>query len=125
MAHDNYGFQKVEILTGNVGYLDLRFLPPAFAAGDGDRRHEPARQRDALIIDLRHNGGGTPEIQLSAATSSTSPPTSTTSTSAKETRRAVLDLAYVPGRVWPPSPVFVLTPGPFSGGEEFAYNLKI
>ncbi|UZW58866.1 S41 family peptidase [Lysobacter enzymogenes] len=63
----NYGLRAVETLAGNVGYLDLRELPDL----DFDDPADPARraldaalallaERDAVIVDLRHNGGGSP-----------------------------------------------------------------
>jgi len=57
-AGDNYGFARVERLDGNVGYLDLRF----FADSDGTATAFAAMailgHTDALIVDLRQNGGG-------------------------------------------------------------------
>ncbi|MBT2746641.1 MULTISPECIES: S41 family peptidase [unclassified Lysobacter] len=63
----NYGLRKVEVLPGNLGYIDLRELPD-FDFGDDSA---PARRAldaalqlilatDAVIIDLRDNGGGSP-----------------------------------------------------------------
>lgn len=63
----NYGLRRVEVLPGNVGYIDLRELPH-FEFGDPN---EPARRAleaalqlvaatDSVIIDLRDNGGGSP-----------------------------------------------------------------
>jgi len=56
----NYGFEKVERLAGNVGYLDLRFF-----SFPGRQVRETAAAAmnflanvDALIIDLRQNRGG-------------------------------------------------------------------
>ena len=57
----NFGVQRVEILAGNVGYLNLTaFYRPdeardAIAAAMGMLRHA-----DALILDVRSNGGGSP-----------------------------------------------------------------
>jgi len=59
----NYGFHAVQILPGNIGVLDLRGFP---------RQSEPMRAKaaaafellkdaDAVIIDLRANGGGNPD----------------------------------------------------------------
>ncbi len=65
----NHGVRRVEVLAGNVGYLDLRaFAPFEFGVAD-----QPARQTidaalqllsgtDAMIIDLRDNGGGAPQM---------------------------------------------------------------
>lgn len=63
----NYGVRAVETLPGNLGYLDLRELPDIdFAdAADPARRSLDAALallagRDAVILDLRGNGGGAP-----------------------------------------------------------------
>jgi hypothetical protein len=59
----NYGFAKVEILAGNIGYLKCseiniseKSLPVLFAA------MRFVTNTKALIIDLRDNGGGGSEI---------------------------------------------------------------
>lgn len=65
----NYGFRRVEILSGNIGYIDLR----QFADFDPEAADAPARDKadqalamiggtDAVIIDLRDNGGGSPAM---------------------------------------------------------------
>src|SRR5262249_35071369 len=59
----NYGFERVQRLTGNVGYLDLRAFDGTPEAG---ARAMAAMtllgSSDALIIDLRRNGGGDPNM---------------------------------------------------------------
>jgi C-terminal processing protease CtpA/Prc len=58
----NGGVQRVEILPGNVGYLNLTFFwrlgEAREAIADSMRL---LRRADALILDLRQNGGGSPE----------------------------------------------------------------
>lgn len=65
----NFGFRKVEILPGNVGYIDLR----QFSNIDFENPADPARRAadsalafvadaDAVIFDLRDNGGGAPSM---------------------------------------------------------------
>lgn len=65
----NYGIRRVERLSGNVGYIDLR----SFADFEFGKPNEPARRAiesavqlvsssDAIIIDLRGNGGGSPAM---------------------------------------------------------------
>ncbi|WP_165829088.1 S41 family peptidase [Caulobacter radicis] len=65
----NYGIRRVEILNGNLGYIDMRMFAH-FEFGDPDA---PARKAieaalqlvagaDAVIIDLRDNGGGSPAM---------------------------------------------------------------
>ena len=59
----NYGFQEVKILDGNVGYLDLRgFANPDDAEVTADASLSFLRNTDAIIIDIRKNGGGSPEM---------------------------------------------------------------
>jgi hypothetical protein len=55
----NFGFSKIEWLRGNVGYLDVR----SFANLDEGRETASTylaalANSDAIIIDLRENGGG-------------------------------------------------------------------
>ncbi len=65
----NYDFARVEILPGNVGYLRVDSFPPPELAGPTARAAMAfLRNSDALIIDLRSNGGGTGEmVQLLAS----------------------------------------------------------
>ena len=56
---NNYGFQKVEILTGNIGYINLTtFNNPKSAGPTAIAAMNFVANSDALIIDLRLNGGG-------------------------------------------------------------------
>jgi hypothetical protein len=64
-----YGFRRVEMLPGAVAYIDLRWLAdfdfadihaPARAAADAALTL--ARGADAVILDLRDNGGGSPAM---------------------------------------------------------------
>jgi hypothetical protein len=58
----NYGFDKIERLPGNVGYLELRgFMPAAMMRETALAAMRFLSNTDALIIDLRRNGGGDPE----------------------------------------------------------------
>ena len=59
---DNFGIRRVERLDGNVGYLDLRRVAvPANAGPAISAAMELVAGTYALILDLRHNGGGSPE----------------------------------------------------------------
>jgi retinol-binding protein 3 len=54
----NYGFQKLEILEGNIGYLKLTYCPNISAAETCIAAMGFLANTDAIIIDLRDNGGG-------------------------------------------------------------------
>ena len=59
---DNFGIRRVERLDGNVGYLDVRRVAgPANAGPAIAAAMELVAGTYALIIDLRRNGGGSPE----------------------------------------------------------------
>ena len=64
-----YGFRSVEMRPGGIGYIDLRF----FADFNFSKADEPPRQiadaalallsgAEAVILDLRNNGGGAPAM---------------------------------------------------------------
>jgi len=126
----NYGFHKIERLSGNIGYLDLRSFHPVEVAGD----HAAAAMQllnatSALIIDVRHNRGGAPNmVQLLLSylvpegqhlhlNSLYFRPTDST--------EHYYTLPYVPGKRYTNKPVYVLTSGEtFSAAEEFSYNVK-
>lgn len=56
---DNYGFRKIEVLKGNVGYIDLDFFHRAETMGGTlAAAMDFVSNTDALIIDLRDNDGG-------------------------------------------------------------------
>lgn len=58
----NAGLDAVRRLDGNVGYIEIRgFFDPEIAAGPIAASFNFVANTDALIIDLRRNGGGDPE----------------------------------------------------------------
>lgn len=64
MRSRNYGFEAVEVLDGNVGYIEFR----DFFYEEGPSETLIAEvmttiaDSDGLIIDLRRNGGGNPDM---------------------------------------------------------------
>lgn len=127
---NSFGFHRVERLPGNVGYLDLRaFVDPEF----GSAQHAVAAMNfltntSAIIIDLRRNGGGSPNmVALLCSYLFASEPVHLNDIhwQAEDRTQQFWTLPYVPGERYPDKPVYVLTSGDtFSGAEEFAYNLK-
>lgn len=65
----NYGFKKVEILNGNIGYMDISYF--AYLNKESERVAESAFQMlsncKAIIIDLRYGMGGQPEMVCNIA----------------------------------------------------------
>lgn len=125
---DNYGFRRVELLPGNVGYIKFDEFHPS------DEAKEVAAGAmaflahcDALIFDLRENGGGSPEMIRYLSNYLFDRPTHLNNfydRSANKTEEWWTE-ASIPGRRFPSDlPVYVLTSHyTFSGAEEFAYNL--
>ncbi|MFK2876652.1 S41 family peptidase [Rhodanobacter hydrolyticus] len=123
-----YGIAKVERLPGNVGYLDIRgFLPADFVATGYAAAMNLVAGSDALIIDLRKNGGGDPS----------SVATLLSYFFAEGDSRHLNDLYWRKGdrtqQFWTAAvsgprytrPVYVLTSAlTFSGGEECAYDFQ-
>src|SRR5207247_377913 len=59
----NCGFERVERLAGNVGYLDLHGFEASPEAADvAEAALKFLADTDALIVDLRRNGGGDPNM---------------------------------------------------------------
>ena len=125
----NYGFEKVERLQGNVGYIDVRgFIPPEVGGETAAAAMTFVSNTDALIIDLRFNGGGEPSMIAFLTSYLFDEPTHLNDiyTRYNDSTHQWWTSAYVPGRRFGKSkPVYVLTSSrSFSAAEEFAYNLK-
>lgn len=58
---DNYGFKKIKILKGNIGYIVLKsFINTGNAPKITAYAFDFVANTDALIIDIRNNEGGSP-----------------------------------------------------------------
>ena len=126
---DNFGIRRVERLDGNIGYIDLRRMPvPANAGPAIAAAMELVAGTYALIIDMRHNGGGSPEgVALWCSYLLEERPTHLNDIFHADTgeTRQFWALPYVPGTRYVDRPVYVLTGShTFSGGEELCYNLQ-
>jgi len=127
-ARANYGFEKLEHLPGNVGYLDLRGFSPSEVGGPtAIAAMNFLGNSSAVIIDLRQNGGGEPSmIQLITSYFFVASVHLNDIYWREGNRTAQFwTLPYVPGKKMPEMPLYVLiSSGTFSAAEEFAYNLK-
>jgi C-terminal processing protease CtpA/Prc len=125
----NFGFEKVERLPGNIGYLDFRlFYPPELAGEVAIAALNFLANTHALIVDLRKNHGGEPAmIALMCSYFFKAEPVHLNSLywRATDSTQQFWTLPYVPGKRYLNKPIYVLTSHEtFSGAEEFAYNLK-
>ena len=125
----NFGFQRIEILNGNIGYLKIDYFPNV---NDGAETCIGAMgflsNADALIIDLRENGGGeglmvdflssyfftSEKVQLNGAYFRES-----------DTTEESWTLPYVPGKRMPDTDLYILVSSrTFSAAEDFTYGLQ-
>ncbi len=128
-AMTNFGIQRVERLDGNVGYIDLRGVAlPQHAGGSIAAAMELISGTYALIIDLRRNGGGSPDgVVFWCSYLFDGPGTHFNDIFEAETgeTRQFWSLPYVPGPRYLDKPVYLLTSREtFSGGEDFCYTLQ-
>jgi hypothetical protein len=126
---DNFGIHRVERLEGNVGYIDLRRVAlPQDAGASIAAAMELVSGTYALIIDLRRNGGGSPDgVVFWCSYLFDGPATHLNDIFEAETgeTRQFWSVSYVPGPRYTDKPVYLLTSHEtFSGGEDFCYTLQ-
>ena len=64
LRKENFGFKAVQILPGNISYLNFfQFYSPKYAAPTAITAMNFLAHCDALIVDLRENGGGYTELR--------------------------------------------------------------
>jgi retinol-binding protein 3 len=128
MERNNCAFDKVEILPNNIGYvkfdgfMDASFCGPTVVAAMGFVAHT-----DAVIFDLRQNGGGQPAMVTLIASYLFDKPTHLIDIYNRKEDSTTQNwtLSYLPGPRLTKQPAFVLTSKrTFSGAEEFAFDLK-
>ena len=129
-AARNFGFEKVERLEGNIGYLDLRGFMPAEIAGETCAAAMTFLANcDALILDLRKNGGGSPAM-VALVCSYLFPAEPVVHLNdlymrPENSTHQWWTLPFVPGKRFLKKPVYVLTSQrTFSAAEECTYNLQ-
>lgn len=125
----NFGVERVERLPGNIGYLELRGFANAEWAGEAvASAMSLLAHTEALIVDLRRNGGGDPATVALVTSYLLDERTHLNDLYFRPEDRTTQfwSLEWVPGkRFGGRKPVFVLTSSrTFSGAEEFSYNLK-
>jgi len=124
----NYGFKKVERLGSGVGLLELEgFMPTEQIGETASAAMTFLSNSEAVIIDLRKNGGGVPATVVFLCSYFFDEPTHLNDiyTRTTDTTRQYWSHPVVPGKKLIGKDVYVLTSSrTFSGAEEFAYNLQ-
>jgi len=124
----NYGFKKAEILQGGIGYLRFdRFShgDDAFAAAAAGMNF--LGNCNALIIDLRENGGGAASMIRFICGYLFEENTHLVNWDIRAEKKTVQSYSadYVPGKRILEQPVYILTSDhTFSAAEEFTFDLK-
>ena len=128
LEQSNCGFEKVEILQRNIGYLKFNmFADTTICGSTAVAAMNFLAHADAIIFDLRGNGGGRPEMVALIASYLFDKPTHLNDLYKRkeDTTTQYWTLPFVSGERVPKTPVFVLTSkDTFSGAEEFAYDLQ-
>jgi hypothetical protein len=128
MERINCGFEKVDLLPGNIGYLKFNmFADPAVCGPTATAAMNFLGGVAALIIDFRENGGGDPKMISFLCSYLFARPTHLNDVWERKgnTTQQFWTLPYVSGKLLADKPVYVLTAKrTFSGAEEFTYDLK-
>ena len=129
LRFENYGVRKIDILRGNIGYIDFKFMCGTEYAGDFyAAMMNYINHTDALIIDFRRSNGAMSDNVIPFLCSYFfADKTHLNDLYWREgniTQQSWTQVV-VPGKKYLNKPIYVLTSGStFSGAEEMAYDLK-
>ena len=124
----NHGFLKVELLRDNIGYLELSGFadgPAAFQTAGAALAF--LSNAEAIVIDLRKNGGGSPQMVRFLASYFLPEEThlNTFYDSKFEILNELWTMDSVPGKRMLDTPLYLLTSRRTgSAGEAFPYHLQ-
>ncbi len=126
LRRENYGFTAVEVLSGNIGYVDFfQFYAVRDAGATAIAAMNFVANCDALIVDLRSNGGGYPELRSLICSYFFDEPKRLIDFHGRDGVTQNWTLPHVPGRRLPAVPLFVLiSRNTFSCAEDFAFCLQ-
>ena len=128
MGRMNCGFVKVEILPRNIGYVKFNgFMDPEICSPTVAAAMTFLEHADAIIYDLRENGGGNPKMVTVIASYLFDQRTHLNDLYSREDDKTTEYWTETPdgGAKLANKPAFVLTASrTFSGAEEFSYDLQ-
>jgi pimeloyl-ACP methyl ester carboxylesterase len=126
---ENFGLNKAEILEGNIGYLPVynfttftELARPSFVSA-----LRFLSQTRALIIDMRYNGGGSPEMvsQLGSYFFSVRTPFTTIENRIRDSTYVYWADPVKADGLYLSMPVYILTShSTFSAAEDFSYSMQ-
>ncbi|MFC1852384.1 S41 family peptidase [candidate division CSSED10-310 bacterium] len=125
---DNYGFRKVVLLPGNIGYIELTtFYNPEHAAPTAIAAMNFVAHCQVLIIDLRLNGGGDMVMAnfLSSYFFEQSTHLTDVYTRKENKTEQIWTQNWVPGPRLANVPLYILLSRfSYSAAEDFSYQLQ-
>lgn len=126
---ENYGVRKLDILKGNIGYIDFKFLCGTEYAGDFyAAMMNYVQHTDALIIDFRRSNGAMSDNVIPFLCSYFFADKIHLNDLYWRERNFIQQTwtqVVVPGKKYLNKPIYILTSGAtFSGAEEMTYDLK-
>jgi hypothetical protein len=128
MKRSNCSFEKVGILPHNIGYLKFNEFPdPAVCKPTVEASMKSLGNVDAIIFDLRDNGGGDPHMVAVICSYLFDRRTHLNDiyNRRENTTQEFWTSSPIPRNTLAHKPAYVLTSaGTFSGAEEFSYDLK-
>ncbi|WP_372786179.1 S41 family peptidase [Phenylobacterium sp.] len=127
------GFIRVDRLQGNIGYIALAGFPaPGMFKDAADAAMRAVEGTDALIIDMRRNGGGSPEAVAYLCSFLFDPAQPThlndliyRNRGTETFRTQTFFTVAVPSHYLGKPVILITSPHTFSGGEEFTNDLKV
>ena len=128
-ASVNYGFEKIDRLEGNIGYLRIDGFMPADVGGEtAIAAMNFLANTDALIIDMRYStNGGNPTMSVLLSSYLFDKPVHLGDGYWREGNRTEQSwtMPYVPGKRYIGKDVYFLTSkDTISAGEGFVYDLQ-
>ena len=123
----NFGFQEIKILAGNIGYLKLNQFASHHASETAVAALNFLANTDAIIIDIRNNGGGSSDMiqMIGSYFLEDQIQFSSIYNRAANKLHQIRSLPYVPGKRLLDTDLYILiSKNTFSAAEAFAYDMK-